>query len=51
LAYLYIGIKVLGVVENMADISLSFASLLNPLSGVKLLNAQNEDVTKSMLAL
>lgn len=35
----------------MADISLPFTSLLNPSSGVRLLNEYNEDVTKKMMEL
>lgn len=41
----------LGVVENMSDIQIPFASLAKPNSGIRLLNAEGNDVTTAMLEL
>mmetsp|Transcript_16781 Transcript_16781/g.25218 ORF Transcript_16781/g.25218 Transcript_16781/m.25218 type:complete len:360 (+) Transcript_16781:40-1119(+) len=43
------GINVIGVVENMASISLDLSSLSTPSSGLRLLNNRGEDMTESML--
>ena len=39
----------MGVVENMSDIRVPFASLSDPQSGICLLDAQGEDCTAHML--
>ncbi len=43
------GINILGVVENMSDIKISFSSLLQPDTGVKLVNEQGDDITGNVL--
>jgi Mrp family chromosome partitioning ATPase len=44
-----VGINILGVVENMTDMKISFSSLLQATSGVKLINKQGDDVTTSIM--
>lgn len=44
------GVPVLGVVENMADIRLPFASLGSPYSGIRLVNNLGVDVTSATIA-
>ncbi len=39
----------LGVVENMADLKISFSSIGESGSGVRLVNAQGEDLSLTML--
>lgn len=43
------GLKVLGVVENMSDIRIPFASLADPLAGISLVTQEGQDVTQYML--
>lgn len=43
------GLKVLGVVENMSDIRIPFASLQDPLAGISLVTQEGQDVTQYML--
>lgn len=45
------GINILGVVENMSDIRISFSTLLQPSSGVRLVNEQGEDITTSVVSI
>jgi Mrp family chromosome partitioning ATPase len=47
--FVFAGINILGVVENMTDMKISFSSLLQAASGVKLVNKQGEDVTTSVI--
>jgi Mrp family chromosome partitioning ATPase len=43
------GLPIIGIVENMADIRLSFASLLESQSGIRLLNQKGENVTETAI--
>jgi len=45
------GIPVLGIVENMADIKLSLASIGQPLSGIRFVNNEGADITQNTLEL
>ena len=43
------GLNVLGIVENMAGLTLPLSSLSHPQSGVRLMNSRGEDMTDSLL--
>jgi hypothetical protein len=46
-----LGINILGVVENMSDIKIPFASVGLPASGLRMMSRTGQDVTTIMMDL
>lgn len=51
LSLLILGINVLGVVENMADIKISLSSIGQAYSGLRFVSQNGDDITQETLAM